>query len=165
MNPIAIRFFIIGIGIASISKELNPGYGFTSGYWPALLGLIVASGYWIYDHALRHFQKISKGIWPSHWGATALRFGLATLFIVPVNIYAWEWIRVIDTYVFGMCFFGIVFDFSLNNFRDKHPLHVGINDSKDSITDKIFTKFGRFGGLLLLILRVVGMGITALIVW
>jgi len=145
MNPVVILLFLVDIGIASISKELNPGYGFVHGYWPAIVGLVVASGLWIYNHALRHYEQISKGIWPSHWKANLLRLFMASLFILPINAYDWHWVKVIDLYLFGMCFFGIVFDLSLNHFRDLHPLHVGRTDKKDSITDRIFIKLGSAG--------------------
>jgi len=163
LNPLSIICFIVGIGIASISKELNPGYGFVWGYWPALLGLIVASAPWIYFHALDHSEKIKKGIWPSHGKASLIRIVLASVYILPVNAYDFNWTRVIDLYVFAACLFGIVFNFSLNHFRNKHPLYIGIKDGKDSIIDTLFGKLGNAGGLTLFIVEVLGMIVTGYI--
>lgn len=156
MNPVSVLFFIIGIGIASISKPLNINYGFIDSYWPALVGLIVASGYWIYDHALKHSELISRGTYINHWKAGAIRFALASAYIIPINSYNWNWVRVIDLYLFGICFFGLLFNLCLNHFRDLPFDYLAKSGNKRAITDRVFGGM-KHGGLILYGLEILGM--------
>ena len=159
MNPISIIFFLVGIAIASISRELNPGYGFVNGYWPALLGLVAGSGPWIYFHALKHSEDIKKGIWINHVKANAFRFLVFSALILPVNAYNWNWVRVIDQYIFAACFFGILFNLSLNHFRELPWDYLSKAGKKRAITDKIFASLPH-GGKILILVELLGMAAT-----
>ncbi len=162
MNPISIIFLLVGIAIASISKDLNTGYGFVNGYWPALLGLVAGSGPWIYFHALKHSQDIAKGIWINHVKANAWRFLVFSFLILPVNAYNWNWIRVIDQYIFAGCFFGLLFNLCLNHFRDLPWDYLSKSGKKRAITDKIFASLPQ-GGKILMLVEILGIAATGYI--
>jgi len=110
MNALSAVLLIVGIGIASISRPLNPGYGFTDSLWPALVGLMIASSGWIFFHAEKHAEKISRGTWINHWAAGALRFALGLGFCLLVHAYNFHWAMVINLMIFGGCYFGILFN-------------------------------------------------------
>jgi len=159
MNAISLVFFIVGIGIASISKELNTGYGFVSGYWPALLGLVAGTGPYIYFQALNHAERIKAGEWINHFKANAFRFLVFSALILPINAYSWNWVRVIDQYIFAACFFGFLFNLCLNHFRQLPWDYISKSGKKRAITDKAFAWMPH-GGKILILVELLGMAAT-----
>jgi len=155
MNPLTILFFLVGIGIASISKELNPGYGFVHGYWPALLGLCVSSGLWIYLQA-QHHAELSKTVGVTHWKWNILRFAMAVLYIVPVNIYDWHTAKAITLLIFGMCWFGFIFNPSYALAKGFDWDYLAKSGKKRALSDMVFGSF-HHGGKVLAGLELIGM--------
>lgn len=160
-------FLFAALGIAFSSEQLliDPfydygAYPFFSGLWPGLLAMCVASYPLIVWHAQVHAEKIDDGIYPTHWSAWVLRasvgIGLASLF----HCFNYDVWKVFALACFGAGWCGIVFNFQLNDNRNKAPLYVGMPDKKrDGLIEKIFRRFGRLGGLLLFVVEVVWMGV------
>lgn len=155
MNPFSVLFLIIGIGVASISKPLNVNYGFVDSYWPALVGLMVASGVWIYLQA-QHHAELSKTVGVKHWKWNIVRFIAAMVYIIPVNIYDWHTSKVITILIFGMCWFGFVFNPSYALAKGFDWDYLAKSGTGRSLSDMTFGNF-HHGGKVLALLELLGM--------
>jgi len=160
MNPISIILLLVGIGVASISSPLNPGYGFTPEYWPALVGLMIASSGYIYFQAEKHaeIQKSGKPI--NHWLWNAQRFVVAIIFISVIHAYNFNLAKEITLLIFGMAWFGFLFNLSKNHFSFVPWDYIGKPGKNQAITDSIFSYLGKQGGKILILVELAGMAVS-----
>lgn len=144
-----VFFLIIGVGgIASTSKVLNGSYAFFDSLWPGLLGLMVAGWPWIELNAAKHAEKIARNEYPVHWKSWLLRAAIGLALCSLIHVFYFRVNKVIELALFGACYFGAVFNVKLNLKRGLPALYVGNPDKKrDSLMEKFFRRFGRFGGL------------------
>lgn len=159
MNALSAVLLLVGIGIASISRPLNPGYGFTDSLWPALVGLCVASSGWIYFQAEKH-AELSKTKGVNHWYWGSIRFFVGLAFCCIVHAYNFHWSMVFTLLVFGACWFGILFNLSLNHFRFLPWDYIGKPGKNQAILDSIFSHLGKHGGKILILVELVGMAVS-----
>lgn len=150
----AVIGFIIGIAIMSTSKVLNPGSGYFDNLAPGLVGFCVMTFYLIKLQALKHSEKIKKGVYPRHWKANILRAIVLLAICCLIHAYAFDWIRVLRLAIFGLFWLGIVFNFSLNDYRGLPAFYTGKDDKRDALTDILFSKL-KYGGEILFLLSAV----------
>lgn len=152
-----IRFpllFIISIAILSLGSSFNPGYGMIDGYWVALLAYSIVLHELATWQSISHSEKIKRGEWITHWKANIVR----SIFIIGLpflyHTYSYNIVKIGQLIAFGLPYFGLLFNLKLNKLRGLGKFYVGINDKKDSITDRIFSKIP-YGGEILFFLSLV----------
>lgn len=147
-------FFIIAIAIISLGRLFNPGYGIIGGYWVGIIAYALVIHEFATFQAISHFKKIQKGEWITHWKANIGRL----MFIVGLpflyHAYNYDITKIIQLIIFGFPYFGLLFNLKLNKLRGLKWDYVGINDKKDAITDKIFSKIPH-GGKVLFVLELI----------
>lgn len=161
-------FFIIGIGIASLSSILNhneygPEYAPFDSLWPGLLGFVVATYYLIDAQAYFHSKrtKIEQPI--NHWGANLLRGVVSLAVISLLHAFYWHWALVLTLMIFAAGYIGLVFNIRYNSYRG-HPWdYISPTDEKNnSNTDKLFNN-SKWGGRLLMGIEIIVLIITSYI--
>lgn len=159
MNALSAALLLVGIGIASISRPLNPGYGFTDSLWPALVGLCVASSGWIYFQAEKH-AELSKTVGVNHtkWWLIRLVVGLA--FCLLVHAYSFHWVKVGNLLIFGGFWFGLLFNLSYNHFKFLPYDYIARTGKNRAIIDTVFSWFGKQGGKILILVEALGMALS-----
>lgn len=150
----------LGIVITYTSEYLNVFSNVFPSPLPILIGLLVSTFMIIRVEAQYHAYLIEdKNTYINHnlaWGTriffTVLLIEL--IYIKITNYTYWDERLVLATVL--ACWWGIVFNYTLNTTRGKPALYVSKSRDRPSRVDKIFSKFKHPGEYLLLTELIVG---------